>query len=157
MQTRYMRACMLQPRWNLRSSIMVIPEPDQLLFVWPSLYVHCVYVTGHRCKTFLRAPCVADADTIFVLWFLLIMAALWNRAGHYTFALWFLSYIFFFFPHLISASEIGCLPYFHTWCGLSANRMHVWNVLHAARWKYRTQKIAILAPSHKFVWLCLRS
>ena len=29
--------------------------------------------------------------------------------------------------------------------------MHVWNVLHAARWKYRTQKIAkiaIWAPSH---------
>jgi len=24
-------------------------------------------------------------------------------------------------------------------------------VLHAARWKYRMQKIAILAPSHKFV------
>jgi len=23
--------------------------------------------------------------------------------------------------------------------------MHVWNVLHAAHWKYRTQKIAILA------------
>jgi len=36
--------------------------------------------------------------------------------------------------------------------------MHVgWNVLHAARWKYRTQKIAILAPSHNFVGLYLRS
>ena len=35
--------------------------------------------------------------------------------------------------------------------------MHVWNVLHAARWKYRTQKIAILAPSHNFVGLHLRS
>jgi len=36
-----------------------------------------------------------------------IMAALWNRAGHYIFMLWFLSFsIFFyltFFPHLISA------------------------------------------------------
>jgi len=30
------------------------------------------------------------------------MAALWNRAGHYIFALWFLSY-------------------FHTWCGFTAN------------------------------------
>jgi len=27
-------------------------------------------------------------------------------------------------------------------------RMQVWNVLQAARCKYRTQKIAILAPSH---------
>jgi len=33
-----------------------------------------------------------------------LMAALWNRAGHYIFALWFLSFFFFFFfPHLISA------------------------------------------------------
>jgi len=28
---------------------------------------------------------------------------------------------FFFFSHPISVSQIGCLPYFHTWCGLSAN------------------------------------
>ena len=33
--------------------------------------------------------------------------------------------------------------------------MHVWNVLHAYRWKYRTQKIAILAPSDNFVGLYL--
>jgi len=35
--------------------------------------------------------------------------------------------------------------------------MHVWNVLHAARWKYRTQKNAISVPSHNFVGLYLRS
>jgi len=32
---------------------------------------------------------------------MLIMATLWNRAGHYIFMLWFLSFIFFylsFFP-----------------------------------------------------------
>jgi len=29
--------------------------------------------------------------------------------------------------------------------------MQVWNVLHAARWKYSTQKIAICAPSHNVV------
>jgi len=37
--------------------------------------------------------------------------------------------------------------------------MQVWNVLHVARWKYRMQKwckkIAICAPSHNFVKLCL--
>jgi len=33
--------------------------------------------------------------------------------------------------------------------------MQVSNVLHAARWKYRTQKIATWAPSHKFVGLYL--
>jgi len=36
-------------------------------------------------------------------------------------------------------------------------RMQVRIVLHAARWKYRTQKIAILAPSHNFVGLYLRN
>jgi len=35
--------------------------------------------------------------------------------------------------------------------------MHVRNVLHAASCKYRTQKIAILAPLHNFVGLYLRS
>ena len=40
---------------------------------------------------------------------------------------------------------------------LSVRRSDVyqWNVLHAAHWKYRTQKIAILAPLHNFVRLYL--
>jgi len=45
------------------------------------------------------------------------MAALWNRADHYSFALWFLSFFLAESQHL----QIGCLPYFHIWCGLSAN------------------------------------
>ena len=53
------------------------------------------------------------------------MVALWNRADHYIFALWFLSsfsFSFFFFssPNL-KPSQIGCLLYFHIWCDLSAN------------------------------------
>ena len=52
--------------------------------------------------------------------FLFIMAALHSRCGHYIFILWFLLYYFFSSPNL-KRSEIGCLPYFHTWCGLSAN------------------------------------
>ena len=36
-------------------------------------------------------------------------------------------------------------------------RMQAWNVLRAARWKYRTQKIAIWAPSDNFVGLYLRN
>jgi len=48
------------------------------------------------------------------------MAALRSRCGHYILQQWLLS--FFFFPRLFSpVGEIGCLPYFHTWCGLSAN------------------------------------
>jgi len=55
--------------------------------------------------------------------YILIMAALWNRAGHYIFALWFLLLSFFllFFLAYSQPSQIGCLAYFHTWCGLSAN------------------------------------
>ena len=34
--------------------------------------------------------------------------------------------------------------------------MHVWNVLHAARLKYRTPKLAICAPSNNFFRLYLR-
>jgi len=52
---------------------------------------------------------------------LLVMAALWNRAGHYIFALLFLlSFFLLFFLALSQPSQIGCLPYFHTWRGLSA-------------------------------------
>jgi len=52
----------------------------------------------------------------------MIMAALWNRAGHYIFALWFLLLSFFFFSIALSQrSQSGCLPYFYTWCGLSVN------------------------------------
>jgi len=40
---------------------------------------------------------------------------------------------------------------------LDLKRMNVWNALYAACWKYRTQKIAILAPSHNFVGLYLHS
>jgi len=42
------------------------------------------------------------------------------RVGHYIFALWFLllSSSFFSSPNL---SRHRCLPYFHTWCCLSAN------------------------------------
>jgi len=35
---------------------------------------------------------------------LVFMVALWNRADHYIFALWFLSIFLFFFPRLISAA-----------------------------------------------------
>jgi len=49
------------------------------------------------------------------------MATLHSRFGHYIFALWFLLSFFFSFLAESQPSEIGCLPYFHTWCGLSTN------------------------------------
>ena len=49
------------------------------------------------------------------------MAALCSRRGHYILQPWFLSFFLLFFLAYSQRSEIGCLPYFHTWCGLSAN------------------------------------
>jgi len=81
-----------------------------------------------------------------------------DRAGHYIFALWFLSFFYLFFRRLISAAAdrmSTILP--HMVWPLCEFRMQVWNVLHTVCWKYRTQKIAILAPSHNFVGLYLRN
>jgi len=72
---------------------------------------------------------------------------------------------FFFFPRLVllAVANWMSIPYFYTWCSPSANRMQVWNLLHAARWKYRTQKIAknrhlgTMIPSHNFVGLYVRN
>jgi len=50
------------------------------------------------------------------------MAALCNRADHHIFVLWFfLLSIFLIFLAYSQPSQIGCLPYFHIWCGLSTN------------------------------------
>ena len=51
------------------------------------------------------------------------MAGLRSRCGHYIFVLWFLLLlsVYLFFLAYSQLSQIGCLPYFHTWCGLSAN------------------------------------
>ena len=64
----------------------------------------------------LWPPCVANADIIF------------------------LSCFFFL---LLFYSQTGFLKYFYAWCGgFSANlKCRSQNVLHAARWKYRTQKM----------------
>jgi len=50
------------------------------------------------------------------------MAALCNRAGHYIFALWFLS-IFFYLSFFYSSPNLSGrrLDVYHTWCGPSAN------------------------------------
>jgi len=48
----------------------------------------------------------------------LFMVALWNRADHYIFILWFLSifYLLLLFPHLISAAAHWMSTiYFHTY------------------------------------------
>ena len=51
---------------------------------------------------------------------IVIMAALRSRCGHYIFAVWCLLSSFFSSPYS-QRPQIGCLPYFDTWCGLSVN------------------------------------
>jgi len=64
------------------------------------------------------------------------MVALCNRADHIYFHAVVCSFCFFFFPRLISAAA--------DWMSV---KMQVWNLLHAARWKYRTQKSRQKSPS----------
>jgi len=81
----------------------------------------------------------------------LIMATLWNTAGHYT-----------FFHPVVSSFSFFLLSFFrlfstvadwmstilpHVVWPYSKFRMHIWNLLHVACWKYRTQKIAKNLPS----------
>jgi len=62
------------------------------------------------------------------------------------------------FPRLISVvGDWMSTILLHMVWPLCEFRMQVWNVLLAARWKCRTQKIAIWAPSNNFVGLYLRN
>jgi len=72
----------------------------------------------------------------------------------------------FFFSFFFSSPNLSGrrLDVYHTsthGMALVLIKMQVWNLLHAARWKCRTQKsrlkIAIWAPSHNFVGLYLRN
>jgi len=88
----------------------------------------------------------------------LVMVALCNRADHYIFAVWFLSFFFLlFFLAKSQRSEIGCLLYFHTWCGLSANLECMSQMRCTLLAEIQDAKNAILAPSHNFIGLYLRS
>jgi len=76
------------------------------------------------------------------------MDILWNRAAHYIFILWFFLLLLsssLFFSRLFSAIAdwmSAIVPHMVLWLlSLCKLRMQVSNVLHAAHWKYRTQKI----------------
>jgi len=90
------------------------------------------------------------------------MATLWNRAGHYIFALWFLLLSSFFFssPNL-SGRRVDV---YHTSThGVALLQIQDASLKCAARGSLEiqdakmTQKIAISAPSNNFVGLYLRN
>ena len=89
----------------------------------------------------------------------IIMVALCNRADMIFLPCDFcLLSFFFFFLAKSHRSEIGCLPYFHTWCGLNAN-LECMSEMCCTRLAENTgrKKIAICASSHNFVGLYLRN
>jgi len=98
---------------------------------------------------------------ISIVIIIIIMAALWDRAGHYIFALCFLSSFFLAYSKW---SEIECQPYFYIWCGINANLdcrsemccMRLAGKRPTGCKNVYDAKIAIWAPSHNFVWLYLR-
>ena len=63
-----------------------------------------------------------------------------------------------FFLAYSQPSQTGCLPYFHTWCGLRAN-LRCRSETCCSRLTENTgrKKVAIWAPSLKFVGLYLRN
>ena len=90
--------------------------------------------------TLLWPHCVADADILF-----------------YPSGFFFLS----FFLAYSQQSQIACLPYFHTWCGLSAN-LECRSEMCCTRLAENTgrkitQKVAICSPSHNFIGLYLHN
>jgi len=82
--------------------------PASVHFAWP-LCLTCFFSSV---PTELELSC---STYRYFLW--PALAALWNRAGHYIFILWF----FLLFLAYSQLSQIWCLPYFQTWCGLSAD------------------------------------
>ena len=64
------------------------------------------------------------------------------------------SFVFLFFLAYSQRLQIGCLPYFHTWCGLSANLECMSETccrrLAENRGRKDHAKIAVSAPSHNF-------
>ena len=89
----------------------------------------------------------------------LFMVALWNRADHYTFALWFLLSIFFSLRNLSRRRLDVCHTFTH---GVVLVRISEADLKRAAYGSLQIQdakkspKIAIWAPSHNFVGLYLR-
>ena len=94
---------------------------------------------GFTMRTF-RPPTKGIWWSLFIYY-----GRLWNRTDHYNFSC---CSLFFFFPRLISAAAdwmSAILP--HMVWPQCEFKMQVWNLLHAARWKHRTQKSRQKSPS----------
>jgi len=97
---------------------------------------------------------------LYFLRYLIFMAAHSNGQANICCSCGFyLSFFLLFFLAYSQPSQIGCLPYFHTWCGLSANlacmfEMYCKGLAEIEDAKI-TQKCHLRIPPHNFVGLCL--
>ena len=114
---------------------------------WPKNWLPAYRFPAYRtaAETLYWSRCSARIVSLLcrdrLLLKILFMVALRNRADHYIFMLWFV--LSFFIPRLISAAAdwmTAILP--HMVWPQCEFKMQVWNLLHAARWKHRTQKVA---------------
>jgi len=93
------------------------------------------------------------------------MAALWNRAGHYIFALWFLSLFFFLLFSSPNLSGRRLDVYHRPTSTHGVTLVRIWNAglkCAACGWlemqnAKNRQKFAVWAPLHNFVGLYLRT
>jgi len=94
-----------------------------------TLYLWSPYVIG---QTIIFCPVISIFFPSFFFFFprlisgailslLIFMAALRSRRGHYILSCGFFLSFFLVFLAKSQRLQIGCLPYFHIWCGLSAN------------------------------------
>jgi len=135
--------------WHPINSVKPLKETQDRWSV-PIKITYCLIlpsVTTGLLRKVLLLPWyqLSKASTLFYAHAYMFMVALWNRASHYVFIRWFL---LSFFPRLISAVAdwmSAILPHMvWPWCKF---KMQVWNVLHAARCKYRMQKLVKNLPS----------
>jgi len=117
----------------------------------PAVFIFLTFISSLNALVIIKLP---DKQ--------LVMAALRSRCADIMFfALWFFLLSFIFFPRLFSAVAdwmSTILPHMVTWSGLSAT-LGCKSETCCTRLaeKSRKQKIAICAPSHRFVGLYLRN
>jgi len=87
-----------------RSRLSADSQPKSIGLVWGLAATRRSFGIHQMNRVNSRNGCGHGDSTINIIT-VIIMAALWNKAGHYIFALWFLSSSFFFvIPRLISAA-----------------------------------------------------
>ena len=123
------------------------------------LIIHVFYctTTDNNVKNKTQSSCCTTS--------FMFCSLLWPRYGigqtiiFSSCRLFFFFFFFLFFLAYSQPSQIGCLPYFHTWYGLSANlrcRSETYCTgLAESTGRKNSPKIPIWAPSHNFVGLYL--